>query len=127
MISHRPKDFQRVSANMLLHLEGHGLEIGQKLTLIKLAKGAAVDEGVPWGGSKGMVADIIRIINDKRTRDGRPPIDENELRESVRALLKGRRKSPAVEELSDALCNLREIRLGSRRLPPLDEGIKRTA
>lgn len=125
--SFRPKSFEKVTSQMLSHLEGKGLETGQKLTLISLAKGLPIDEGVPWGGSEKMVNDILHIINDKRVRDGRPLIDENGLRESVRLMMLGKRKSPAVEELSDALCNLREIRLGTRQLPPLDEGIKRTA
>jgi hypothetical protein len=113
---------------MLLRLEGHGLETGQKLTLIHLAKGSVIDQGVPWGGSKKLVADVLRIINDRRKRDERPQMDENELRDAVRALLKGARKEPLVEELSDALSNLREVKLGVRKMPPpLDEGLKKIA
>jgi len=127
MISHRPKDFDKISSSMLLRLEGHGLLPGQKLTLIHLARGSEIDNGVPWGGSKNMVADVLRIINDKRKRDGRPPMDEIELRDAARALLKGKRKEPLVEELSDALSNLREVKLGIRKMPPLDEDLKKTA
>jgi hypothetical protein len=128
MTAHRPREFTRISSNMLQRLEGIGLESGQKLTLIHLAKGSVIDQGVPWGGSKKLVADVLRIINDRRLRDGRPPMDECELRDAVRALLKGKRKEPKVEELSDALSNLREVKLGVRKMPaPLDEDLKRTA
>jgi hypothetical protein len=112
---------------MLLRLEGHGLETGQKLTLIRLAKDSEIDHGVSWGGSKKMVTDVLRIINDKRKRDGRPAMDENELRDAVRALLGGKRKEPLVEELSDALSNLREEKLGIRKVKPLTDDLKRIA
>ncbi|MCI0503946.1 hypothetical protein L0Y65_04505 [Candidatus Micrarchaeota archaeon] len=127
MTTHRPKDFDRISGAMLLRMAGNSLSSGEKLTLIHLARGAWIDSGVPWGGSKKLVADILRIINDKRTRDGRPMMDEAELRDAVRALLKGKRKEPLFEELSDALSNLREEKLGIRKIKPLTDDLKRTA
>ncbi len=127
MIAYRPKDFVRITAAMHVRLEGHGLLTSEKAALIHMAKGHEIDEGVPWGGSKQMVTDVLRIINDRRLRDGRPKMDEEGLRDAVRAMLKGSRKEPAVEELSDALANLREIRLGVRKMPPLHEDLKRIA
>ncbi|MFH0884566.1 MAG: hypothetical protein V1861_02555 [Candidatus Micrarchaeota archaeon] len=128
MIAHRPKNFDRISSAMLRRLERHDLETGQKITLVNLAKGLEIDHGVRWGGSRKMVTDVLRIINDHRKRDGRPLMDEAELREAVRALLNGKRKEPLVEELSDALSNLREVKLGVRKMPPpLDEDLKRIA
>jgi len=127
MIAYRPKDFVRITAAMHVRLEGHGLLTSQKAALIRMAKGHEIDEGVSWGGAKQMVTDILRIINDRRLRDGRPNMDEEGLRDAVRAMLKGSRKEPAVEELSDALANLREIRLGVRKMPPLHEDLKRIA
>lgn len=127
MIAHRPKDFDRISGNMLLRLEGRGLSSEQKASLIRFAKDAQLDSGVPWGAPKKVIADVLHLINDKRRRDGRPLMDEDCLRKALRALLKGMRKEPLAEELSDALSNLREVRLGVRKMPPLSEDLKKTA
>jgi|WetSurMetagenome_2_1015567.scaffolds.fasta_scaffold809677_1 hypothetical protein len=127
MTTYRPKDFVRITAAMHVRLEGHGLLTAQKAALIRIARGSEVDAGVSWGSAKQVVTDILRIINDRRLRDGRPRMDEEGLRHAVRAMLRGSRKEPAVEELSDALANLREIRLGVRKMPPLHEDLKRIA
>lgn len=127
MTTYRPKDFVRITAAMHVHLEGHGLKTSQKVALISMAKGHEVDQGVTWGSTKQIVTDILRIINDRRLRDGRPRMDEEGLRDAVRAMLKGKRKEPAVEELSDALSNLREVNLGVRKMPPLTDDLKRIA
>ena len=128
MTAHRPKDFTRVSSTMLMRLEGSGLKTAEKVALVRLAKGADIDQGVPWGDMRKLVNDVLRMINDKRKRDGRVLMDEAELRKAARFLLKGIRKEPLFEELSDALSVVREARLGVRKIPPLnDDDIKKIA
>jgi hypothetical protein len=123
----RPKDFDKVSGAMLLVLEGRNLTTVQRKALVELARAARQDKDVPWGAPKKIVADLLSIINNRRTRDGREQMDEDALRKAIRSFFANKRKDPLVEEFTDALCNLREARLGVRKVPPLTDDFKKIA
>lgn len=127
MTSFRPKDFDKVSGAMLLVLEGRHLSGTQRKALVELARAAKRDHDVPWGAPRKIVNDLLAIINNRRRRDGRNEMDEDALKVAIRAFFAGDRKDPSVEEFTDALCNLREARLGVRRVPPLTDNFKKIA
>ncbi len=126
MSSFRPKDFERVSGAMLLILDGRRLTTSQRKALAELSRAARQDTDVPWGAPRKIVNDLLVIINSRRRRDGRNEMDEDALKVAIRAFFAGDRKDPRVEEFTDALCNLREDRLGVRKVP-LTDGIKKIA
>jgi len=123
----RPKDFDRVTASIQLRLERGSIDASTKAELLRMVRSSSPDHHVRWGRASRIVADILRIINDKRQRDDIPRLDETGLQAAVRAMAAGDRKNPAVEELLDALCNLREERLGVRKISPLEEGTRKIA
>ena len=69
-----------------------------------------------------------RNINIGRQRHGRPNISQDELRSAITRSFSVRVDDPLVQELTFALGNVREIRLGVNKfkdLKPLNEGIKK--
>jgi len=126
MTGFRAPDFTRVTRIMLLRLEGHALTMREKSDLAHMACEAPDDAGVTWGGSRNLVRDILGLVNHKRNRDGRTPMDDKELISALRHFLNGRHNEPLAEEISDALCNLREARMSVFKIPPEDD-LKRIA
>ena len=81
-----------------------------------------------WGEIGTVAEDVIRIINIGRQRHGRPNISQDELRSAITRSFSVRVDDPLVQELTFALGNVREIRLGVNKfkdLKPLNEGIKK--
>jgi len=126
MMEFRPHDFERISYVMLLRLAACDMAKAERRCLAQKARHSWTDAGVPWGSANKAVSDVLKIVNDKRKRDGREPMGHDELALAIRSYLDGKRKDPLVEELTDALSNLREHRLGTNKFPLL-EGLKRTA
>ncbi|MEW6722360.1 MAG: hypothetical protein AB1324_03795 [Candidatus Micrarchaeota archaeon] len=124
-MKYRANDYTRVSNLMLLRLTANDIGHEERLRLIQTIRASNHDTGVPWGSPRRTIRDVLSIVNDRRARDGRPAMEETELREAISLYISGQRKNPLVEELTDALGNLREARLGFRE--PLFDSLRKTA
>ncbi|MEW6035715.1 MAG: hypothetical protein AB1529_03825 [Candidatus Micrarchaeota archaeon] len=122
----RPHDFDRTCSLVRLRLRGDSISYEEKLAIVGDIRKAANDRNVPWGSSNRVITDLLAIINGRRMRDERPDMDQEDLLRATELYLAGNRKDPRVEELLDALSNLREARLGIKKVP-LAEDLKRTA
>ncbi|MBU0532923.1 hypothetical protein KKB44_05520 [Candidatus Micrarchaeota archaeon] len=74
-----------------------------------------------WGSVDKTIDDVLNIMNAKRGRDGRPPVALSDLHRAITSYLRDER-NPLVEEYTDALANVREMRLGGKfqQLPLFD-------
>ncbi len=122
----RPHDFDRTCNLVRLRLRGDSISPAEKLAIVGDIRKAANDRSVQWGSSTRVITDLLAIINGRRVRDERPSMDEEDLLRAIEDYLAGNRKAPRVEELLDALSNLREARLGIKKVP-LAEDLKKTA
>jgi hypothetical protein len=126
MSSLRSQDYHRISRLMLLRLAENDMPAAEKLRLVGQVRASAVEPEVRWGSARRNISDLLKIINYKRERDNRAHMEEAELKGAILLYLSGETRHPDIEELTDALGNLREVRLGINKFP-LVEGLKRIA
>jgi hypothetical protein len=122
----RAPDFERTCSLVRLRLRGDSISPEEKLAIVGDIRRAANDRNVQWGSSTRVISDLLAIINGRRARDERPEMDNEDLLRAIEDYLAGNRKATHVEELTDALSNLREARLGIKKVP-LAEDLKKTA
>lgn len=125
----RPDNFQGITRRLLLHLQGRDMVDEKRDQLIGEAVAHAKGEQVRWGRTRDVVKDVIGVINIGRRASGRPSITEGELISAIYLYHDEQRSDHRVEELTDALANVREMRLGVNKFaayPPMDDKLRQT-
>ncbi|MFN7991786.1 MAG: hypothetical protein U0R44_06545 [Candidatus Micrarchaeia archaeon] len=123
-MNYRSKDYERISGILLMRLGIKDMQIVERQSLLERIRSASRDH-VPWGGSQKAITDLLAIVNDSRAKKGMERMALADLETALKLYLGGNRSDPRVEELNDALCNLRELRLGVNKFP-MAEGLRRT-
>jgi hypothetical protein len=121
----RADDYIGIASSMLLRLEKKGISRTEINELRDLAARHKHCGKVHWGSLSQVVEDTLAFINIKRSIDGRPPMGEDDLKAAIRSYLAKNREDPRSQELTDALNNVREKRLGLDKFQaylPLSEG-----
>ena len=120
----RAEDYIGIASMMLLRLDRSNLTIAEAVELRDLSKRHRHCGKVKWGPSAKVAEEVLKLINIKRSIDGRQPMEAAELKTAIRSYLSRTLDDPMVYELNDALNNVREKRLGLDKFgiySPLDE------
>ena len=108
----RADDYIGIASMMLLRLDRKNISIAEAIELKDLSKKHRHCGKVRWGPCSKVTDEVLELINVKRSIDGRPPMDMDELKAAIRSYLCRPQCDPRVFELNDALNNIREKRLG---------------